>query len=90
MKWIQDYQLFLFDFDGTLVDTEPFHYEAYLRASAWHKIDFDLSYLDFFRLAHRNAHGWKEAVLRKNPWIDWDLFYLEKKRAYLEILKVRP
>ena len=30
MKKIKCYQLFLFDLDGLLVDTERFHYEAYV------------------------------------------------------------
>ncbi len=29
MNWIQGYNLFLFDFDGLLVNTEPVHWKAY-------------------------------------------------------------
>lgn len=29
MRWIKNYQLFLFDFDGLLVNTEEYHYQAY-------------------------------------------------------------
>ena len=29
MRWISEYQLFLFDLDGLLVNTEELHYQAY-------------------------------------------------------------
>ena len=31
MNWISNYDLFLFDLDGLLVDTEKLHFEAYKR-----------------------------------------------------------
>lgn len=44
MEWTQDYHLFLFDFDGLLVDTEALHLEAYRRmcAEKGHTLDLDL------------------------------------------------
>ena len=38
MIQIQNYDLFIFDFDGTLINTEYFHYEAYIIAIS-HKIN---------------------------------------------------
>ena len=29
---IDDYDLFIFDFDGTIMNTEPYHYKTYLKA----------------------------------------------------------
>ena len=33
MKWVDRFDLFLFDLDGLLVDTESFHYKAYKKGS---------------------------------------------------------
>lgn len=43
----------IFDFDGTLVDTMPVHYEAYRRAFA--EMDLALSRDDFYRNSGGNA-----------------------------------
>ena len=40
------FQAVLFDFDGTLVDTMPIHYEAYRRTFA--EIDIELTHDDFY------------------------------------------
>jgi beta-phosphoglucomutase len=88
MKWIHQFQLFLFDFDGLLVDTENVHYQAYVNALAKRGYVLDWSFLKFCQAAHLNAEALKEALCAEIPdlSLDWNLFYQEKKKAYLELV----
>jgi beta-phosphoglucomutase-like phosphatase (HAD superfamily)/D-arabinose 5-phosphate isomerase GutQ len=51
---ILSYDLYLFDFDGTIVDTEPLHYNAYKRAFTDITPDCEFSYNDYCRYKHGN------------------------------------
>jgi beta-phosphoglucomutase-like phosphatase (HAD superfamily)/D-arabinose 5-phosphate isomerase GutQ len=51
---ILHYDLYLFDFDGTIVDTEPLHYKAYKQAFADIAPDFELSYIEYCKYKHGN------------------------------------
>jgi beta-phosphoglucomutase len=82
MQWIFLFQLFLFDFDGLLVNTEHLHYQAYLNAIP----GLQLTFQDFERLAHVSAAAWKEAVLAEKPELDWDKTYRQKKACYMELI----
>jgi len=88
MKWIQDFQLFLFDFDGLLVNTERLHYQAYIdmMAARGHRLRW--SFLRFCEVAHLNASGLREALYSEFPdlSLDWPTLYEEKKRAYYELV----
>jgi beta-phosphoglucomutase len=88
MKWIQQFQLFLFDFDGLLVKTEHLHYQAYVNVLKEHGHELRLSFANFCALAHLNATAWKEALYAnvEGLKIDWDLLYKEKKEAYLSLV----
>ena len=50
--WIQEFDLFLFDFDGLLVDTEQLHFLAYQLAFEKTGQSLDLSFDEYCRLAH--------------------------------------
>lgn len=88
MKWIRDFQLFLFDFDGLLVDTEGLHFAAYVNMMARRGYRLDWSYAQYSEMAHLNATALKEGLYAQFPDLDpnWDLIYAEKKQAYLELL----
>jgi len=88
VKWIHDFQLFLFDFDGLLVDTEPLHYQAYVNILANRSYTLKLSYAKFCALAHFNSTAWREALYAEIPDLEpnWEILYLEKKEAYLSLL----
>lgn len=88
MEWIHRFQLFLFDFDGLLVNTEHLHYQAYVNALANRGLELPLSYANFLELAHLNSSAWREAVCSHIPSLsDFDQLYKEKKEAYLELLQ---
>jgi HAD superfamily hydrolase (TIGR01509 family) len=88
MKWIRDFQLFLFDFDGLLVNTEHLHYQAYVNMLARRGYTVDWSFLRFCELAHYNADALREQIYVEFPDIEpnWDILYGEKKRLYFELL----
>lgn len=94
MEWIKNYQLFLFDFDGLLVDTERLHYEAYCLMCKGEGFVLPWSFEDFAKIAHFSAVGLKEnlyAVLpelaKKEP--DWSVLYKKKQALYLELLTTK-
>src|SRR5437660_132688 len=88
MKWIHDFQLFLFDFDGLLVNTEHLHYQAYVNVLAKRGHAINLSFANFFELAHLNSTAWREALYTTTPNLEpnWDILYKEKKEEFLQLL----
>ncbi|MDP1608430.1 MAG: HAD family phosphatase [Chlamydiales bacterium] len=89
MKWIEQFQLFLFDFDGLLVNTEPLHYRAYIDVLAKRGCRLDWDFPQFCALAHLHATALKEALTAAWPHLDpdWDSFYAEKKAIYLHSVR---
>lgn len=88
MHWIHQFQFFLFDFDGLLVNTEHLHYQAYVNMLQDQGIALDWSFSQFCAVAHLNATALKEALYAAFPQLhpDWDFLYAQKKKAYLELL----
>ncbi len=95
MNWVQDYQLFLFDFDGLLVDTEQLHYASYLEMSRRRGCPLNWDFQRFCVEAHSKAMGFFDGLEREYP----DVFkegpskqelYEEKKRIYVEMLQKTP
>ena len=95
MNWIQDYQLFLFDFDGLLVDTERLHYAAYKELCRRHGCELKWDFERFCQEAHRKAMGVWDGLKREFPSMfesgqDVGVFYEEKKLIYVDLLKTSP
>src|SRR3990167_7505803 len=88
MEWIYRFQLFLFDFDGLLVNTEHIHYQAYVNMLAGRGKRLDWSFGRFCELAHLNATALKEAIYADIPDLDrnWDALYKEKKEIYFQLI----
>jgi beta-phosphoglucomutase len=92
MNWIQDYQLFLFDFDGLLVDTEPLHYASYAELCRRYGCEMKWDFRRFCKEAHSKAMGIWDALSREFPEIferepRREVLYEEKKMLYVELLK---
>lgn len=91
LSWVQDFDLYLFDFDGLLVDSERFHYEAYQKALAnfGEKLSWDL--LTFLGKAHVSSSFLQKALFQEYPklfqTLDWNRFYQKKKEIYLHLLQ---
>lgn len=92
MGWLEDYEVFLFDFDGLLVDTEPLHFAAYQQMCENRGVAFPFDFSQFCVEAHGTAMGIWEALERKCPGLFTtesrrEVLYGEKKQAYLDLLK---
>lgn len=91
MKWIKNFHLFLFDFDGLLVNTEYLHYLAYKNTLANRGYNLIWDFAKYASLALYEATAIKEGIYKEFPRLyqeepNWDVLYQEKKEAYLLLL----
>lgn len=91
MQWIHNYQLFLFDFDGLLVNTEEIHYMAYQRMCAQRGVAFDIGFENYCKIAHYSSDGLREQIYALYPKLQvqepsWAVLYSEKKRAIVDLI----
>lgn len=92
MQWIHHYQLFLFDFDGLLVNTEFLHFQAYMRMCAKRNFLLNWSFERYSQIAHHSATGLSEQIYSYFPALyaqesRWEVLYEEKKQAFLELIQ---
>lgn len=95
MEWIQQYQLFLLDLDGLLVNTEELHYQAYQAMCRQHGCILDLSFREYCAIAHTSNEGLEAMVYKQFPRLRqeeprWSALYAEKKALYRELLYTGP
>lgn len=86
-----DFDLFLFDFDGLLVNTEEMHLEAYRKALSTHHLSLHWTFVDFCRHAHYSATGMREGLSKHFPILKqddllWTKLYQLKTETYLSFL----
>jgi beta-phosphoglucomutase len=92
MKWIHTYQLFMFDFDGLLVNTEELHFLAYKQMCAKYGFTLTWSFSRYCQSAHYDAERLKKDIYYEFPELEklepnWDVLYREKKRNMVGLLK---
>ncbi len=89
MHWIHSYQLFLFDFDGLLVNTEDLHYRAYKKMCEEQGFSLPWDRKTYFQYALFSATAIREALYRDLPGLNprWELLYQAKKDAYMHLLR---
>lgn len=95
MEWIKRFDLFLFDFDGLLVNTEPLHYQAYQLLCSHRGFVLDWNFTQFCEVAHADAGALQRALYLKFPQLyqqepDWRVLYREKKALYCDLLELHP
>lgn len=91
MHWINQFDLFLFDFDGLLVNTEELHYLAYKRMCLRRGFELTWSFERYCQSAHYHSHMLKKEIYEQFPELhhiepDWNVLYAEKKQAMIELL----
>ncbi len=91
MHWIADYQLFLFDLDGLLVNTEELHYGAYKHMLKKRGYHLPWNFEKYFSIAQQDAEAPKRYIYAEFPKLyqeepDWKVLYAEKKQCYLDLL----
>ena len=87
-----DFDLYLFDFDGLLVNTEEMHLEAYRQACREYQLSLHWNFDDFCRHAHYSATGMREGLSKIFPQLRsddplWIALYQLKTENYLSYLK---
>ncbi len=89
MQWIHDYQLFLFDFDGILVNTEEFHYRAYQLMCQARGVELKWSLDHYLKLALFSATALRDELMAEYPALgkEWDKLYEEKKQIYTQLIE---
>jgi beta-phosphoglucomutase len=92
LKWIHNFDLFLFDFDGLLVNTEEIHFEAYRQMCRKFGFELDWDFRMFCGVAHSDSEALRKTIYAQLPELykqqpDWSVLYAEKKRIYLQLLK---
>jgi len=91
MRWIHEFDLFLFDFDGLLVNTEEIHFLAYKRMCAARGFHLDWDFNRYCQTAHYSSEGLREQLYDKFPKLkdsepNWDVLYAEKKQAVIDLV----
>ena len=92
MQWIHDYQLFLFDFDGLLVNTEEVHFTAYRKMCRARGFELKWTFDRYCQAAHYRAEDLKEQIYAEFPGLrtqepDWKVLYAEKKAIMVDLLE---
>lgn len=92
MKWVDDFDLFLFDLDGLLVNTEILHYQAYIEMLKRRGSHLNWSFSKFLEIAHFDGDSLKNGIyfdfptlLKKEP--NFNILREEKNLIFLDILK---
>lgn len=90
MHWIHDYQLFLFDFDGLLVNTEEIHYRAYRQMMAGNGLELGWDFDRYCQIAHYEHDGIKKQIFTDYPSLkdsaSWEELYSQKSQAVMDLV----
>src|SRR5581483_5968221 len=86
------YELFLFDLDGLLVNTEMIHHRAYVAMCKARGYELSITFDEYFAIAQSDAKGPENFIYKTFPKLqkeepNWKVLYAEKKRAFLDILQ---
>lgn len=92
MQWLDQYQLFLFDFDGLLVNTEELHFQAYQHMCQARGFKLPWTFAHYCSIAHYSAKGLREKIYAEFPQLyqsepNWDILYSEKKYWIEKLLR---
>jgi len=92
IKWIDQYDLFLFDFDGLLVNTEFLHYNAYQKMCRDRGFTLLWDFSQYCGIAHMGSDFLQKSIYETFPQLhveepNWPALYKEKQKAFLDILE---
>lgn len=93
MRWIHQFKLFLFDFDGLLINTEELHFLAYKMMCENRGFNLDWSFERYCQSAHYSADILGKELYEKFPLLykmepSWNVLYQEKKEIIVNLLKM--
>jgi HAD superfamily hydrolase (TIGR01509 family) len=92
MRWIEQFSLFLFDFDGLLVDSERLHFRAYVEMCGREGFLLPWTFSEFCTLAHYSATKLRDALYAELPDLsraapDWSVLYAKKREIYQTLIE---
>ena len=92
MQWINNYSLFLFDFDGVLADTEQLHYRAYIEMCKRRGFALNWNFERYSKAAHYSSTGLRDQIYAQFPDLQeaepkWQVLYEEKKQIFLDLIQ---
>lgn len=88
----REFQVFLFDFDGLLVDTENIHLKAFKQLLASEGFELTWNLQEYVSAAHFSSEGLMESTFSLFPELkskvrDWKTWYAQKKTNYISLLE---
>ncbi|WP_213358054.1 HAD family hydrolase [Chlamydiifrater phoenicopteri] len=85
---VENYQIFLFDFDGLLVNTEPYHFAAFKDACLEFGFALSIDFSQYYRLVSEGRLFLKNFLIELFPEIAscWEALYEKKERLYHNLL----
>lgn len=90
MYKINDYDVFVFDFDGTIMDTERYHYLSWKKTIQEFIPDFNISEDDYFKYSHNlDKSTFKNYLSDTYGLNNYDILYQKKGSHYNEFVKMR-
>lgn len=92
MNWIGQFQLFLFDLDGLLVNSEELHFLAYKNMLKNRGYDLSWDFSRYCRTAHYHSDKIASELYEMFPSLhaqesSWDVLYMEKKLEMISLLE---
>jgi beta-phosphoglucomutase len=85
---LEQYNYFLFDFDGLLMNSEPLHFAAFKQAFANYNLHLADTFEEFVKMAHADA-SWLKTLENKNPHIQGRMHEVRehKQKLFLELIQ---
>ena len=91
MRWLKDFQFFLFDMDGLLVNTEILHYQAYIEMLHRRGYKLEWTFLKYLEIAHLDDDNLRNSIYMLFPKLfedepNWNFLRGVKNKIYLQLL----
>lgn len=85
---LDSYEVYFFDLDGLLIDTEPLFYQACLETWQKYKVSVELSFSQYYSLAMQGRERFQEALIQLFPETRafFPSYFLDRDRCYHDLL----
>ena len=94
MNNLLEYNLFIFDFDGTIIDSEKTHYKSWIKAISTYnnishsEVENNMTFSDYFKIFHSLDKDTPKKYMKFIHSIDdYDSIYIKKQENYNEYIK---
>ncbi|QVE48714.1 HAD family phosphatase [Chlamydia crocodili] len=86
---INDYQVFFFDLDGLVIDTEPLYYRAFLEASREYGLDVAMDFSTYYLFSMLGREVFKQKFLEIYPNTEsfFPQCFHDRERIYRELIQ---